>query len=105
MVRAASLYSVPLAGRLVTRNEATVPSTSEPDSDKRMVVSWLPLVDTLLVSAASLTEATLIEADAGVASCAPLLSIAAYWNDVEPLKFSRSEERRVGEERRAGRVP
>ena len=33
VVRPASLYSVPFNGRLVMRNDATVPSMSEPDSE------------------------------------------------------------------------
>src|SRR5262245_66528817 len=44
-VRAASLNSVPLAGRLVILNEATVPSMSEADSDTVMVVFLLPVAE------------------------------------------------------------
>ena len=76
--RPASLYSVPFNGRLVMRNDATVPSMSEPDSETAIEAAFSsPEPEPALVSGASLTAPTLIEAVAGLASSAPVLSIAA----------------------------
>ena len=78
VVRPASVYSVPFNGRLVMRNDATVPSMSEPDSETAIEAAFSsPKPEPALVSGASLTAPTLIEAVAGLASSAPVLSIAA----------------------------
>src|SRR5260221_1267936 len=66
---------------------------SEPDSEPAIdVASSAPEPEPALVCGASLTEVTVIEAVAGVASSAPLLSTEAYWKLVEPLKLAARTE-------------
>src|SRR6478672_6900255 len=70
-------------------NDATEPSMSEPDSETAIeAASSAPAPEPGLVCGASLTDVTVIEAVAGVASSAPLLSTEAYWKLVEPLKLA-----------------
>ena len=59
--------------------------------DRNRGCAFEPKPDPALVSGASLTAPTVIEAVAGLASSAPLLSIAAYLKLVGPLKLAAAE--------------
>src|SRR4051812_47891212 len=69
-------------------NPPTAPSFPDPTLYPSIdVASSAPEPEPALVCGASLTAVTVIEAVAGVASSAPLLSTEAYWKLVEPLKL------------------
>src|SRR5215467_6444088 len=84
-VRAASLNSAPLAGRLAILNDATVPSMSEPDSDTAIVVSSLPLPEPGFVSGASFTAVMLSDSATVAAEICVVPPVAPVRLSVAPL--------------------
>ena len=79
--------SVPLPGRLVRVNEATLPSTSLPSSDTGSGVSSGPLAAAGAATGASLTLITLIVTVAG-SDARPSLSVTKKVMPVSPLKLA-----------------